>query len=530
MSEKRIHARPYIYVRLIESNTKTTWSGVFNVMMGKSRQGVDGDPYIEQCFLRYCMLPCRCYQIVLVWVKVKPRSILFGVFCLFGYVLKYLKLNMRFLPKTINRNCTGSLLLITFALPLFTSLCQAQKITAGDQSAQLDIRRVSDHCIRITLKPVNFKQAYPFTPAVVEQLDSTISLRITQLDKGIRKKIGDLQVEIRANPLTIIVYNIKGEIVQQLSFERDGKLSFKLDGQPILGMGEGGPKPGKDVDWRKLPVQFDRSGELDSMQPRWQSDAYGSRNPVAMLIGTKGWGLFVATPWVMVDLRRNDKGFFIPRPIREGSDIPQTFSNQELTLAKGVPPADKVVHGLYDFFLFDGSDPETMMKDFSRITGPAALPPRWAMGYMQSHRTLEDNGQMLGIVDTFREKRIPIDAVIYLGTGFTPKGWNKMQPSFDFNPEVFKTDPKFFIKNMHDRHMKIIMHMVPWDRDRLPTLHGSIPPANNETVDAGHISTYWKQHESLLSTGVDGFWPDEGDWFNLFERVKRHQLYYQGHL
>lgn len=32
----------------------------------------------------------------------------------------------------------------------------------------------------------------------------------------------------------------------------------------------------------------------------------------------------------------------------------------------------------------------------------------------------------------------------------------------------------------------------------------------------------------LFDAGVDAFWPDEGDWFNLFERVKRHQLYYQG--
>ena len=30
--------------------------------------------------------------------------------------------------------------------------------------------------------------------------------------------------------------------------------------------------------------------------------------------------------------------------------------------------------------------------------------------------------------------------------------------------------------------------------------------------------------------GIDAWWPDEGDWFNLFERIKRHQLYYQGPL
>ena len=33
-----------------------------------------------------------------------------------------------------------------------------------------------------------------------------------------------------------------------------------------------------------------------------------------------------------------------------------------------------------------------------------------------------------------------------------------------------------------------------------------------------------------MTAGIDAFWPDEGDWFNLSERIKRHQLYYQGHL
>ena len=36
--------------------------------------------------------------------------------------------------------------------------------------------------------------------------------------------------------------------------------------------------------------------------------------------------------------------------------------------------------------------------------------------------------------------------------------------------------------------------MVPWDRDRLPTLHGSIPPKPGETLDASHIQNYWQQH------------------------------------
>ncbi len=97
------------------------------------------------------------------------------------------------------------------------------------------------------------------------------------------------------------------------------------------------------------------------------------------------------------------------------------------------------------------------------------MPPKWALGYMQSHRTLEDEQQLLRIVDTFRDKRMPIDAVIYLGTGFCPRGWNTRQPSFSFNPEVFTRDPKAVVADLHARHVKVVLHIVPV---------GSRPPAD----------------------------------------------------
>ena len=263
------------------------------------------------------------------------------------------------------------------------------------------------------------------------------------------------------------------------------------------------------------------------MQPRWQADAYGSRNPVPMLIGTEGWGIFVATPWVQVDLTKNDLGIFKPwQPVEMNG--PQTQTNQNLNLGKGLPPSDRIIPGLYDLFVFDAHEPAKLMRDVSLISGQSVLPPKWSLGYMQSHRTLEDENQMINIVDTFRSKQIPLDAVIYLGTGFCPRGWNTTQPSFDFNPEVFKRDPKNVLADFHKRNVKVIVHMVPWDRDQLSTLHGSIPPQSAETLDNSHIRNYWQQHEGLVKAGIDAFWPDEGDWFDLFERIKRHQLNYQG--
>ena len=417
-----------------------------------------------------------------------------------------------------------------FVIGLATSAgaASAQQITTAGQPARLEVRAAGERSIRVTLKPASFASEFPSNPGVAERRYQAPAISVRELGRPVKRKVGNLNVEVLPNPLTLVVTGANGQAVQRVTFEADGNLSFALDDRPVLGMGEGGPRPERGTPWRQQPVQFDRRGSLDTMEPRWQSDMYGSRNPVAMLVGTKGWGLFIPTPWGEVDLRGADRGLLIPwKP--EGVNV-QNQRDQQQNSGKGRPPVDAIVPGLFDFFVFDGSDPAAMMKDYATITGLAVLPPKWALGYMQSHRTLEDETQMLGIIDTFRAKQIPIDAVIYLGTGFSPRGWNTRQPSFDFNPDVFRRDPKVVLADMHARNVKVVVHMVPWDRDRLATLHGTIPPKPGETLDASHIWNYWQQHVPLLNAGIDAFWPDEGDWFNLFERIKRHQMYYQGHL
>ena len=408
-------------------------------------------------------------------------------------------------------------------------VAHSQQLVVAGRPSQLTIRKAGEKTLRVTLKPLNYSKDFPATPAIVERKYQG-PLLVVNDEKEQEKVAGNFKISIKQNPLSIRITDRQGRQIQNLDFTNEGNLVFQTNNELLLGLGEGGSKPLPGINWRSLAVEYDRRGRYDSMQPRWQRDAYGSRNPVPMLIGTGGWAIFVASPWVHADLRNQDKGVFIPWKPDEKDLVPQTEKNQGITAGKGLPPVSEIIPGLYDFFVFDATDPAELMKEFSMITGAASMPPKWALGYMQSHRTLEEDKQMVGIVDTFRSKKIPIDAVIYLGTGFTPRGWNKKQPSFEFNPEVFKRDPASVIGNMHSKNVKFVVHMVPWDRDKLPSLHGNIPARLNEKVDESHIQHYWSEHIPLVKAGVDAFWPDEGDWFNLYERIKRHQLYYQGHL
>jgi alpha-glucosidase (family GH31 glycosyl hydrolase) len=423
------------------------------------------------------------------------------------------------------RTCRVALLAL--ALLAARPVAPTASLTTAGRPARLTIAPVGSGSLRVTLAPRDLP-ALPDNPAVAMSRRPA-ALALTRLGAPVRTVIGGLRVEVRPNPTTVVVTAADGRVVQRLAFQADGRLVFDLDGSPVLGLGEGGPRPLPGTPWREQPVQFDRRGQLDTMEPRWQSDMYGSRNPAPVLFGTGGWGLFVASPWVQVDLRDGAKGAFLPVAL-DGRTAPQSEKNQQASLGKGLPPAASAVSGLWDLFVFDAHDPAAALKNFAAVTGPAAMPPRWALGYMQSHRTLEDERQLLAVVDTFREKRLPLDAVIYLGTGFAPRGWNTEQPSLAFNPDVFRRDPKAVLADLHARHVEVVLHVVPWDRDRLPALRGDIPSGGGGQTGSSPLLDYWREHVPLLDAGVDGFWPDEGDWFDLHERLARHRLYYQGPL
>lgn len=425
------------------------------------------------------------------------------------------------------------ILFSTFALTGLVSTSKAAEIRAGGQPVELAIRPAGEHSVRVTLKPLSFAGEFPATPALADREYAAPVIRLRQITDVVQARVGGLNIEVQPSPLAVVATTAEGRLVQTITFPDEGSLTFKLGGS-VLGLGEGGPLPRGN--FRTQPIEFDRRGRLDDMRPRWQSDAYGSRNPVALLVGTEGWGLFIATPWGQVDLRDSGRGVFTPWQPPDPAAPRVKGKGPTLTAQlQGRPPVASLVKGTYDLFLFDAHEPAQFMKDLSVVTGPAVLPPKWALGYMQSHRELVDKKLsseqlLLNVVDTFREKKIPVDAVIYLGTGFTPTGWNTRQPSFTFNPRVFERDPKQVLADLHAKNVKVITHIVPPQRDRLPTLHGSIPVRPGDELDAGHIQSYWQQHVALQNAGVDAWWPDEGDWFNLFERIKRHQLYYQGPL
>src|SRR5262249_7718022 len=156
------------------------------------------------------------------------------------------------------------------------------------------------------------------------------------------------------------------------------------------------------------------------------------------LIGTNGWALFIHQPWGEFDLREG-RGRFLPRKEARGQEP------LEVLIIRVQEPADAVA-------------------EYLGLTGRPVMPPKWALGYFQSHRTLAGPQEPLQIARTFREKRLPCDALIYLGTGYCPAGWNAGHGTFEFNPKTFDR-PEENIRSLHALDFKVTLHVNRAPRD-----------------------------------------------------------------
>jgi alpha-glucosidase (family GH31 glycosyl hydrolase) len=177
-----------------------------------------------------------------------------------------------------------------------------------------------------------------------------------------------------------------------------------------------------------------------------------------------------------------------------------------------------------DIFVVAAPEPATIMSEYARLTGHAEMPPLWTFGYQQSHRTLASEEEIVSEAKTFREKRLPCDAMIYLGTGFCPSGWNTENGSFVWNSRVFR-DPKKVLNELHEQNFRAVIHVVILS----DKLQGTVRDACDlSRFDETQASCHWDAHRKDFAMGVDGWWPDEGDPLDSASRLVRNRMYWEG--
>lgn len=389
------------------------------------------------------------------------------------------------------------------------SQAQRDAILVAGQPVEIVVTPASPVTARITIVPlVNGAPAGRMNGSLVNRLWPAPAARLRSISGSSVVRCGDLRVAVdglERPAFRIAIATANGRAVQQLGIDRQtGGLTFALGDRPILGLGEGGP-------------QFDRRGSVvtaRSGQGGYRLRTHGGRVPVQWLIGTGGWAMFVHQPLGAFDLSGAEGRLVVSPPRAEGD------------------PADGAS---LDLFVVGAREPAAIMAEYARLTGHPEMPPLWAFGYQQSHRTLASRDEILQEAKAFREKKLPCETLIYLGTGFCPSGWNTDNGEFTFNSNVFP-DPPAMIRQLHDDHFKVVLHVVLEGR----TLDGAVtdrctaPPLpsgrtkDGKWPDDRQTSCYWPVHKPLVDAGVDGFWPDQGDGLDAPSRLARIRMYWEG--
>jgi alpha-glucosidase/alpha-D-xyloside xylohydrolase len=406
-------------------------------------------------------------------------------------------------------------------------------IRIGDTAAELTINQISDRTVHIELSPLDEtgKPCPEPATAVFVPFQRTEKLRIRQLPAAQELAVGQLHVTVKPSPLTVSVARANGTIVQELAFDpNDASIRFRTEA-PVYGMGEG-------------RQQFDRRGFYYNFANGQNAllRTHGATVPVPFLLGADGWGLFIHNPsvntatltgqaamrdanipWGRFDLRGDNAG-----PPTTGRDVPTTAPAVLPTRGKYIPRRETLAHSPIQLFAMDLTNPTDAFTEYTHLTGQPAMPPKWAMGYIQSHRSLAGPAEPIQVAQTMRDHQLPCDAVIYLGSGYTNdrdglSGWNMGHGSLTFNPRTFDK-PQEMIDKLHDLHFKIILH-----KNAAPAgLYGSVnDPASDDPQD---ISNYWATHLTLMKMGIDAWWPDDGDELPIESRLARLRLYYDGPL
>lgn len=169
-----------------------------------------------------------------------------------------------------------------------------------------------------------------------------------------------------------------------------------------------------------------------------------------------------------------------------------------------------------DFYFIGGDDMSDVIREYRKLTGKAAMLPKWAFGYMQSKERFESREEIERVAAEYRRRNIGIDCLIQDWMSWEYSKWGEKK----FDKSRFP-DPTAMIDNLHRQNYHYMISIwpqmtKPTDNYKEHSEKGYILPASdlyNPFIEESR-KLYWKQaSEGLFKHGVDAWWCDSSEPF-----------------
>jgi alpha-glucosidase len=370
----------------------------------------------------------------------------------------------------------------------------AHGITATDDGTTLQVNALRDDILRVRMwkgDAVPEDASWAVLPA-----SRTSSVTITSEPHGFATR--SLRVLIDEH-LGLTVSDLSGKVLQKdaspVRWEGNSFIVSKQRGNDdhFFGLGD---KPGP----------LDRAGEVFTM---WNTDAFGwqeSTDPI-----------YKSIPFFLHVSDGQTLGVFLDNTWRSNFD----FGHAD----PGIYTFG-ALDGPIDYYLIYGPEPRQVVTAWAWLTGPAPLPPLWALGFQQSRYTYFPESQLREVADRLRKDHIPTD-VLWLDIDFQHKNW-----PFTVNEEAY---PNFkgMVQDLAKNDFKLVvitdLHVAkqpgigyaPYDsgiagdhfvkNPEGSTYVGTVWPGDSVFPDFTQARTrqWWGTlFKTFVDDGVAGFWND----------------------
>jgi alpha-glucosidase len=212
-----------------------------------------------------------------------------------------------------------------------------------------------------------------------------------------------LEARVQLSPFRIALYDMNGELLskdadtQGIAWNGDRVRVWKWEPEDehYFGFGEKSTpldKRGRSlVMWNHDPEGFDASSEP----------------------------LYESVPFFLALRRGRAYGIFLDNTWRSSFDMGSEFPDIYSFGAEG---------GELNYYFFGGPDPKQVVRRYTELVGRIPLPPRWALGYIQSRYSYFPESTVRFIAENFRHRQIPCDGIfldIDFMDGYRVFTWDK---------------------------------------------------------------------------------------------------------
>lgn len=332
------------------------------------------------------------------------------------------------------------------------------------------------------------------TYGVVKTEWADVAVRIDETPEAITLVTDRLRVVVRKNSFQMDCVSVDGSTIARLD-----DFSWDLEGTHTVW------DCGEDEHFFGLGLQFhsfDQRGKKRFLKTNADppTDNGMAHAVIPFFISTKGYGVLL-----------NTEGY---------SEFDMAESDHSEYNFKSPDPA-------MDFYFFFGPTPREILAGYTELTGRAAMPPKWALGFWYRMPTQWNSEQTVNLAQTLRDHEIPCDVI-----GLEP-GWmtHSYPCTFKWEGERFP-DPAGYVEWMRENGFRVNLweHAYVYEESPIRSLleeqscaadkmvwYGLVPDFTLEKTAEIFSDYHMSEH---ISIGVSGYKLDEcdgadytGDWF-----------------